>query len=350
MNEVSIYDPRTMMGVIQRMPKVRTFLKSTFFKKVQTFDTPRIDFDVKKGSRKLAPFVHKKIGSKTVPNSGYQTMSYEPPLVAPDTVTTIDDILKRSPGENIYNAKHPKQRAIEKMGRDFQMLDEEITRREEWMIAQLLFTGTIPIVGEGINDLIDFNFTNKETLSTAEKKWTSAKADPIADMKRWRKQVQKTGLVNCNIALMDDLAVTAFLNNPNVKEKLDTRRYDLAVIKPRELPDGSTYIGTINELALDIYTYSEWFLDDWTDPEAPEDKPLVPEGTVTLLSAEANFGLYYGGVGMTDEAGKIIYIAEGTRIPDNWVERKPPRRFLSLSACPLPIPHEVDSWFTAKVV
>lgn len=349
MGEISIYDPRTMGKLIVRMPKVRTFIRDTFFRNVETFDTKKIDVDMKKGNRQLAPFVHPKIGGKTIPNSGYQTRTYEPPLVAPDKITTIDDILKRRAGESLYNGKSPNQRAVEKMQEDFRELDETITRREEWMCCQTLFTGKIPVVGEALNYEIDFNFTNTETL-TSTKQWGKTAATPLEDIDRWKTKVQKTGFVNTNICLMGKKACAEFLKNPDVQKMLDIRRYELAVIKPAELPNGATYIGTLAKDNIDIYTYNEWFLDDWTDPKLPEEKPLVPENGVFMLSTEANYSMYYGAVPVVDEEGKEIGIAEGSRIPDQWVERKPPRRFLQLSAAPLPVPHEVDAWFSAFVL
>ena len=46
----------------------------------------------------LAPFVHPKVGGKTIPNAGYQTKSYTPVLIAPNKITTVDDLLERSAG------------------------------------------------------------------------------------------------------------------------------------------------------------------------------------------------------------------------------------------------------------
>lgn len=100
---------------------------------------------------------------------------------------------------------------------------------------------------------------------------------------------------------------------------------------------------------MDIYTYNEWYLDNWTNKEEPEDKPLLPANIVVLLSTEANYSMYYGAVGVTDEAGKTIEVVEGSRIPEQWVERRPPRRFLQLNSAPLCVPHEVDSWYVATV-
>ena len=351
MANISIYDPRTMGKLVERMPKVQTFIKSTFFRNVETFDTQKIDVDFKKGNRQLAPFVHKKIGGVTIDNEGYETNTYEPPLVAPNKITTVDDILKRTPGESLYGGKSPNQRAVEKMQRDFTELDEMITRREEWMCCQALFTGKIPILdkdGKELQAEIDFQFTNKVTLSGANA-WNKKTGGKIKQLKEWRKQVQKTGFVNCNICIMGDEALEAFIMDEEVQKLLDVERYDLAVIKPRELPNGVTYIGTIQGEGMDIYSYNEWFLDNWTNKDKPENKPLVPTNAVALLSTEANYSMYYGGGGVVDESGKTIAVVEGSRIPEQWVERRPPRRFLQLNSAPLCVPHEVDSWYVATV-
>lgn len=349
-NTMSIYDPRTMGKVVTRMPEAHTFFRSTFFKRTETFNTEKVDVDFKKGNRKLAPFVNRKIGGKTVPNSGYKTESYTPPLLAPDKVTTVDDLLKRQAGESPYSGKSPAERAVVKMAQDFAELREMIVRREEWMCTQAIFTGKIPVIGEGVNEEIDFGFTNTETITTAAKKWSAETSNPIGDIERWHEEVQKTGFVNCNICIMAKDVATTFVDHPKVQKMLDVKNYELAVIKPKQLPNGVTYVGSINKLGLDIYQYNEWYLDDWTDPNAPEQKPLVPAGTVALLSTEADYSMYYGAITLIDEKTGQFYTVEGQAVPDTWVARKPARRFLQLNSAPIPVPHEVDSWYVAKVI
>ena len=349
-NTVSIYEPRTMGRVIERMPQTNTFFRSTFFKNEETFPTKSVDVDFKKGNRKVAPYVHRKIGGKTVPNSGYQTKSYTPPLLAPNKITTIDDILTRQAGENPYSGKTPAERAVLKMSQDFSELNEMIVRREELMCAQAIFTGKIHVIGDGVDEEIDFGFENTEEITTAAKKWGHADSDPIGDLKRWHKEVQKKGFVNCDICVMSDDVATAFINNAKVQKVLDVKGYELAVIKPRQLPNGVTYVGTIHSLGLDIYTYNEWYLDDWTDPKTPEQKPLVPEKTLALLSTQANYSMNYGAITLLDEKSGNFHTSEGKAVPDTWIERNPSRRFLQLNSSPLPIPHEVDSWYVAKVI
>ena len=349
-NEVSIYEPRTMGRVIQKLPPVHTFFRSTFFNHEETFVTKSVDVDFRKGSRKVAPFVSRVIGGKIVPNTGYETKTYTPPLVAPEKVTTIDDLLERRPGEQLYSGKTPAQRAVEKMADDFIELREQIARREELMCAQTIFTGKILVIGDGVNEVIDFSFTNKEVISTAAKKWTNAASDPIADLKRWHKAVQKSGFVNCNICVMGSSVADAFVNHEKVQKLLDVKNYNLAVIQPRQLPNGVTYIGTIHELGMDIYTYNEWYLDDWTNEANPEEKPLVPDNQLALLSTGANYSMYYGAITLIDEPNGNFRTVEGKLVPDTWTKRKPARRFLNISSAPLCVPHDVDSWFVATPI
>ena len=251
-NEVSIYEPRTMGRVVQKLPPVRTFFRSTFFRHEETFTTKDVDVDFRKGSRKVAPFVSRLVGGKVVPNTGYQTKTYTPPLVAPEKVTTVDDLLIRRPGESLYSGRTPAERAVLKMADDFKELREQILRREELMCAQTIFTGAIPIIGDGVNEVIDFSFTNKETISVAKNKWTADTSDPIADIKRWHETVQKKGFVNCDICVMGSDVANAFVNHQKVQKMLDVKNFNLAVIQPKQLPNGVTYIGTIHELGLDI--------------------------------------------------------------------------------------------------
>jgi hypothetical protein len=344
---VSLYDPRTMMGVVKSMPPVQTYLKDTFFKKVKPFDTKHVDVDFYKGKRKVAPFVHPRIGGKTVENSGYKTEIFTPALVAPDKITTTDDLMHRLPGESLYGGMSPDERAQIKFAEDLAELDEMITRREEVMCAQAIFTGQIPVIGEGLDQVIDFNFTNKETLSGTDL-FSDPNSDPIGWLEKWHRQIQIKGHKNADVVVMAWDVVNEFINHPKVKDLLDTRNLNIGAVDFRELPNGVTYVGRITKLGLDIYQYNEWYLDDWTDENNPVEKPMVPDGTLAMLSTRAQYSMAYGAVTLIKDESFIT--VEGPRVPDSWVQKKPAARFVQVSSKPLPIPHEVDSWFVAKVL
>lgn len=347
---VNLQDPRTMLALVERMAKPKTFLRDTFFKNKETFSTELVDVDFVKGNRKLAPFVHPKIGGKVVENSGYQTRTFKPPLVAPDKVTTAFDLANRAAGENIYSGKTPQQRAGEKLVRDLAELDDMISRREEFMCSQAIFTGKIEVVGEGVNEVIDFNFTNKETLSGTDR-WSEQTADPYGDFKKWIRRVQIKGMLNPDMAILSSDVTDNLLRNESFQKLLDIRNLNIGEVRTaRELPNGVSYIGTLTGLGLDLYEYNEFYLDDFTDEENPVTKPMVPAGTVTLLSSRANYTMGYGAVTLIDKDSGAFVTYEAERVPDQWIAKRPDRQFLALQSRPLPIPREVDSWFVAKVL
>jgi hypothetical protein len=340
------------MGVIRKLPPVHTFFRSTFFSREKTFVTKSVDMDYKKGARKLAPFVSREIGGKVVPNTGYTTETYTPPFIAPDRVTTIDDILDRQPGESLYSGRTPAQRAVIQMSEDFTDLREMILRREEWMCAQAMLTGKIVVLGEGVKDTIDFRFTNLIDISKdAKRKWKGGTVqNKYADLKAWHEKVQKEGFTNCNVCIMASDVVTEFLMDEQIRKLLDVKNYALAVIKPTQKENNVTYIGTIHELGLDLYQYNEWYVDDWTDPATPVELPMVPAGTLMMASTHAKYSMYYGAISILNQKTEKWETVAGKYVPDTFIKKRPDRRFLSLQSAPVPVPHEVDSWITVKVM
>lgn len=80
-NEVNIYTPRYLAEVVRQAPPVHTFFRDTFFTNVKNYTTERVDIDLVKGDRRMAAFVHPRIGGKVLKSSGYKTENYAPPLV-----------------------------------------------------------------------------------------------------------------------------------------------------------------------------------------------------------------------------------------------------------------------------
>jgi hypothetical protein len=336
---IDIFDTRTMLEAVRLMKPPRTFLKDTFFPNQRTFDTETVDIDIVKGKRRMAPLVNPKNGGKVVERLGYTTNTYKAPMINPKMATTAENIMKRMPGETIYSGMSPDERAQQQLGFDLVELEDMITRREEWMCAQALFNGKLDIKGEGVNDQIDFYLTNKEALAAAAK-WNAATGDPLADLKRWRQTIiQKSG-INPDRVIMASNVVDVFVNNAKVKDKLDLRWMQNVQLSPQAFPDGTTYLGRIAELALDIYSYDEWYIDDDNI-----EKPMIPANTVWVGSTNTRFEMLYGAY-IDLELGTL----DLPRIPRSWVTKDPSTRWLQMVSRPLPLPKEIDSMFVATVL
>ncbi|WP_028551750.1 major capsid protein [Paenibacillus sp. UNC451MF] len=346
-NEISIYEPRTLLKAVKQMPSASTFLKSTFFGgKPNTFVTEAVDVDYKKGRRKMAPFVSPRLAGQVLDREGIVTQTYKPPMVKPKKILTVGDLQLRTMGEHIYSGKSPDERAIELLAEDLLELEETITRREEWMAAQVMFTGKVDMIGEGVDQTLDFNFTNKLILSGTEK-WTDPNSDPIKTLATLRLSViQKSGLT-ADMAILASDVVPDFINHPLVMKLYDNKGMNIGKIDPKLLPNGVTYLGTVVTTGMDLYSYDEWYLDDDTDPDNPEEKPMVPNGYILVASSRAQSSMCYGAV--TLAKGETFVTYEGARIPDSWMQKDPAARFVQINSRPLPVPHEVDSWYVCKV-
>lgn len=65
-NEVNIYTPRYLAEVVRQAPPVHTFFRDTFFTNVKKSTTERVDIDLVKGDRRMAAFVHPRVGGKVL--------------------------------------------------------------------------------------------------------------------------------------------------------------------------------------------------------------------------------------------------------------------------------------------
>jgi hypothetical protein len=338
---MSIYETKTMLQAIEQKKPVFTFLRDTFFPNIETLLTEKAEVDIKKGKRKLAPFVAPRVGGKVMTREGFKTDVITTPKIAPIRVITADDIKKRSIGENVYSTKTPEERAALLLAKDLVELDEAITRREEWMCAQILLGESIDIDIDGIKQNIDFGFTNTVTL-TGDKLWDASTSKPLADLKTWRLQIIKATGKTPDICLMADDVVDTFIENEAVQKLLDLQRLNIGAIEPSYQGDGVTFIGKLPSLGLELYSYSEYYIDD-----AGDEQQLIPAGKV-IVGASGSGKRYYGSVTQKEKGAWVTY--EGTRVPKYTTDDKNEVDELRVTARPLPTPEDVDSWLVATVV
>lgn len=342
---IDMFDTRTMIPMLSEMKPAQSFLLDRYFSDTREFDTKKVDIDVYVGKRRVAPFVHPKIGGKTVERSGYRTDTFEPPEVSPDMVTTAEDILKRSAGETIYNAKSPDERAAEQLGRDLAELDDMITRREEAMAAEALFKGQVTVKGDGYDEVIKFwqgDSTDPYVALGAGDRWNEDTSDPLGFLRKSRRQIIQNSGVNPVDVIMGTDAIEAFIGNSSVNKKLDNRRIDMGIIDPSNLPGGVTYWGYDKASGLDIWTYDEWYID----PESGLEVPMVPEKEILIGSPNVRTTRMYGCVVDVDKGSFAL-----PRVPVSWTQRKNPAgRIVQLKSKPLTAIHQILGFKVAKVL
>ena len=340
---LDLFDTRTMLAALEQMLPPKTFLRDTFFGTVETSNTKYVDIDIMKGKRRLAPFVAPTKEGKLIERIGWKTNSYEPPYVKPKMVTTAQDFLKRDIGNTIYGAQDTAfTRAAKQVGKDLKELDGIITRREEWMASKLLSSGQVRVLGEGVDETIDFQMEASHliTLSGTDLWSDQTNSTPIEDLRAWRRLILKDSGRSVTDVVMGSAAIDAFLDHPDVRGKLDTRRIDLGEIRPQELAQGVLYYGRIRDVNVDLWVYDEWYID----PESNIEEPMVDATHVLMGDRTARTARHYGAI------QDLKANASVARFPKSWEEEDPSVRFLMLQSAPLLALHQVDAFIRAKVL
>ena len=222
----ALYTPQTLGAVIQRTPDMPSFLKDKFFTNMKTFNTKSIAFDVKKGRRTITPFVTPLAAAPVAGRTGFKTLTYTPAMKKEKTVLQGLDLDTRLAGEQPFNSGvTPAERAVQYLAEDAKYLKDNLIRSQEAMAADLLFTGSLHVKGDDIDDVVDFGFTNKETLSGSAL-WSNPDADIIGDLLRWRANCRKSSGFSPNAIIADTNTINAIMKNKRILELLDNRSVD----------------------------------------------------------------------------------------------------------------------------
>lgn len=349
---MNLYETTTLIKAIEQSLPVHSFLKNTFFPRKKELLTSKVLIDTKRGNRKMAPFVAPRIGGVTIDREGFMTSSVEAPKIAPQRVLTVDDLETRAFGENLYSTKTPAQREQGIIANDLDDFDKMITRREEKMIRDLLFTGKIVIKGyvdvaneETVDAEINYGQVKEFTPTV---KWNATGADKptiLKDLRKWRREITKANGKAPNMVVMSSDVVDILLGDEELKKLLDNRNISIGKIEPK-VGDAVTFIGNLPGLGMSLYSYDEWYLDEETD----EDVAMVPEGTILLANSDIG-EIRYGLITQIEEGSKnFVSHYSSSRVPKIWTDVANDRKMIRLSSAPVPVPDNLDSWGVAKVI
>lgn len=339
-----IYTTVEMMQAVEAARPCNNFLTRTFFSAPETHVAEKIEADVRKRGRWMAPFVSPRRGGKVMTREGFVTKYIRTPKIAPERILTTDDITTRSIGENVYSRDTPEDRADKLLAKDLLELNEYIERRKEWEARQVILEGGFDVVDkdEGLDIHVDYGFENKEILLGSDK-WSDAASDPDSILLEKKLEILKESGINPNIMIGDAQTIRLYLNNPKVQRMANILNIKDADINPRVVDDNITYYGRIATLDLDIYSFDEWFMNEDTKKE----EAMIPKGTIILANSNGIGKMHYGAVTQMEENGFRTYEAE--IVPKYIIDDKNDTETLRLTSRPVPVPDDVSSWYILVV-
>lgn len=339
-----IYAFPTLLKVVGQLPRPNTYILDRFFVDGDPFDTEYVEVQTYKGNKPIAPYVSEYQPGKVVLRGGYEAKQYKPALIKPARPITAIDLKVRSAGESLINPDPPEARARKLLAKDIIELNDTITRRLVQQAAQLIYTGRVTQIGEGVENIIDYGFSNTVTLSGTDL-WSHPDSDPIKFLAGLRKAIMDENAPTPDVVLADYDAAVALMRHPKILALADNNGVDVGNIDTTLLPDGVTYHGYLRDVGLSVYSYT----GKYTDDDGTE-KPFIPAGTISVMSTRDPFTIHYGANVIMDPVSEQFVRVRGKVTPQSWVTVEPPQRWLQMLSRPLAVPANVAGWYVAKVL
>lgn len=339
-----IYAFPQLFRVVEAFPQDSYYLLDTFASEGETFESEDIEIQTKKGHRPLAPYVNELMPGKVVLRTGFTAKQYKPALVKPMRVITRNDLKVRRAGETLYNPDSPDVRAQKLLIEDTAELLSTIDRRKIQQLSETMFTGKTTQIGEGVNQELDWDFTNKEVLSG--KDFSDPTFDVVAYLTEKKMEVmRKSGLTMRRVLTTFEVG-SAITSHPTLLAmiKAEKETLDVGNLNQDILPEGVVYHGYLRQAAIHIWSYT----NSYTDEEVKE-QDYIPAGTLALLPDGKPFEFNYGANLIMGDDGQFQYV-KAKVTPQSWTTKEPAARYLQMLARPIVVPQNVDGWYVAKVL
>ena len=348
----AIKDTYSLVQAVELIKKPASFLVDTFFpQKLPTAPTSFVAVEYRKGKKTLAPYIVKGAKGVNIARDGSNVRYYAAPMVAPRRVISMQDIELRQFGEApIYSQMTPAERAAAMQARDFNELLAMIQNRKNKMAADILQTGKTTIKGYADDgqtveiDEINFNFGGLLPVSNS---WSNAAADIYGNIYAAVEKIgEDTGELP-TVMLCGKNVERALLKNNEIKDWLMIpNRENLAMMSltPNFQSPNVRYIGNLQSLGLEVYSYLETFTDD--DGTV---KPFLDPNTVIIATPGKGKQLS-GAITLLNGATKQFETVIAEYVPHYSVNEESMQTSLTIFSRFLLVPDVIDSWATLKVI
>jgi hypothetical protein len=337
---LDVFGTEFLLGAYGVIDTPRQFLLELFFPAIQEFETEKVAFDKVERARRLAPFVSPNVAGKPRRQQGFQTKDFAPAYVKPKYVVDPGRPLKRMPGERLLGSMSPQQRYLRVIAELLGQEDMEISRREEWMAAQIMLNGSVVVQGDDYPPVtVDFGRPSGQTLVlSGGSRWGQSGISPMSNLRSWNTTVMQASGFNASVVVMDPSAEELFIKDPEVKEILDNRvntpvgdnfkigNLQIAGVLAGAIGEEVKYLGRIGEFEIFVYQHIYTNEDGTTSP-------MLPANTVLLGSPKGVQGTrLYGAIRDADATFRAL-----ARFPKMWREKDPSNTLLMTQSAPLPV-------------
>lgn len=343
--EIRPQDTSKLLGFYRDVPAPLNYFRNLLVGSVFTSTEEWIDFMKITDTRKLAPLVIPTAQGRPIFSEAANAARFKPAYVKPKDPISPTRVLKRRPGENIFqpNQLTPYQRYLQLLGDILRVHRESIENRLEWLAAEAGLYGKVTLEGPDYpTTIIDFERDPSHTITLAGANlWSSVDA-PIVDMlNTWVEKVRRApfGGPVTRVTIGKNV-VGPFLRNKQVQA---TR--DLLIRGTDGQPGATIRSGDYSELIFRIGNLEIWTTSDWyTKPDGTVGEYMNPNG-VFLSGPNINMVECYGAILDLDAQLQAMPV-----FPKQWKNEDPSATYVMTQSAPLQVPVNPNNTLFATVL
>lgn len=343
-------DSISLLAAYEENKAPNTFLQSRYFPDGTTFSTDEVIIEYKEGSQKLAPFVSPEIGGVAMRRNGYSVKTFKPGNIAPKRTLTLDTLKKKGFGEAYYHQLSPDERALLITAQDLKDMDEMITRRIEWMCAEILRNNAVSM-DEKTDDkdkpikkhIAFYDGSANDAIFTPAKSWSEADATILEDIGVICKTLRQHGLPAVDVIMGSD-AADSIMSNEKILKLLDNRRYELGVVDPTQMFDDAVLCANLNVKGskLNFIQYD----GSYQDEQGKLQYYIKPD---EIIITAPNCGVTnYGAIYQIDYGATDFRKYVGRRVPRFEIEKQ--TKSVILSSAPFVQPKNRNPFIYSNVL
>lgn len=341
---------------IEKAPEPQ-FLSGFFQTPPENFySSQTVEIDIQRDGEDVAVAITDlATGGRYNANSNGSNKEFTPPVFKEIGSLNAFQLMTRDPGDNPFESKPWIAKALMRIGVLTGKMQGKIRRSVEWMVSQILQTGTLTLVNEqGVATYtLDFQPKNAHFVTTTPWAAGGGSGNPYNDIATLGQNIRKNGRRSPDTLLMGSTAQERFLDNAKIKDLLKADGFyggQQNLVPERPGVDGANFLGRIT---IDNYRYNLWGYDGrYNHPQTGESEPLLGLDKVVMLSSKARLDLTFGAVPrIAPPEGRVVPFLPprvsggGFDMSVNaWLSPDGETLSVSVSSRPLPIPTEIDSF------
>lgn len=347
MSNIPVTDARglftkMLISVYKERITPKSFLRSFFT--VKESATKELAIEVQRGTEKIAVDVERGTEGNRNSFSRSTEKIFVPPYYREYFDATDLDLYDRLFGSTSEIDNDTFQGFLESVADKLRMLQDKIERAYELQCAQVLETGIVTL-NAGVN--IDFKRKSGSLVDNTSTPWTGSN-DPYLQIEAGCNFLRQTGksegpIVN---ALVGSLAMRAFLDNADVKERGPLTNINLDAIRPPQRNSvGGSLFGriTAGSYSVNLWTYPEFY-----DNVSGVSTPYLNPKKVILLPEAPKFVLGFAAVPQLLTTG--IAVKKGAYLVSDYIDQRNSKHIFDIKSAGVAIPVAVDQIYTMQVI